>query len=57
MKNCTLYFLDDIINNKNFDLNNIKINKNSCKNMFIHYIRCVTIKDSKYVKINNANRI
>ena len=29
--------------------------KNSYKNIFIYYIGYVTIKDSKYVRINNVN--
>ena len=29
--------------------------KNSYKNIFIYYIGYVTIKDSKYVRINNIN--
>ena len=40
IKNCTYYFFNDI-NIKNFDSNNIKID--------------VTIKDSKYVKMNSVN--
>ena len=55
IKNRTYYFFDDIINIKNFDINNIKIDEKSYKNIFIYYIRYVTIKDSKYVKINSVN--
>ena len=51
----TQYFFDNIINIKNFDPNKIKIDKNSCKNILIYYIRYVTIKDLKYVKINSVN--
>ena len=47
------YFFDDIINIKDFDTNNIKIDKKPDKN--IYYIRYVTIKHSKYVKINSVN--
>ena len=54
IKDCTYYFFNDIINIKNFDPNNIKIDKKSCKNIFIYYIGYLT-KDSKYVKINNVN--
>ena len=36
-------------------MNNIKIDENSYKNILIYYIRFVTIKDSKYVKINSVN--
>ena len=54
-KNCTYYFFHDINNIQNFDLNNIKINEKSYKNILIYYIGYVTIKNSKYVKINSAN--
>ena len=54
-KDHTYYFFDDIINIKYFDPNNIKIDEKSCKNIFIYYIGYVTIKDSKYVKINSVN--
>ena len=40
---------------KNFDPNNIKIDEKSYKNILIYYIGYVTIKDSKYVKINSVN--
>ena len=40
---------------KNFDSNDIKIDEKSYKNILIHYIGYVTIKDSKYVKINSVN--
>ena len=50
-KNRTYYFFNDIINIKNFDPNNIKINEN----ILIYYIGYVTIKDLKYVKINSVN--
>ena len=36
-------------------MNNIKIDRKSCKNILIHYIRYVTIKDSKYLNINSMN--
>ena len=38
---------------KNFDVNNVKIDERSYKN--IYYIGYVTIKDSKYVEINSVN--
>ena len=34
IKTHTYYFFDDIINIKNFDLNNIKIDQKSYKNFF-----------------------
>ena len=51
-KNRTCYFLDDIINTKTFDPNNIKLDEKSYKNFLIYYIGYVTIKDLKYMKIN-----
>ena len=33
----------------------MKIDEKSYKNIFIYYIGYVTIKDSKYVKINSGN--
>ena len=54
IKNRTYYFFNDIINVKNFDPNNIKIDEMSYKNILIYYIGYVTIKDSKYVKINSV---
>ena len=55
IKNRTYYFFNDIVNINNFDPNNIKIDENSYTNTLIYYIRYVTIKDSKYVKINSVN--
>ena len=49
MTNRTNYFFNDIINTKDFDQNNIKINEKSYKNVFICYIGYVTIKYSKHV--------
>ena len=45
----------DIFNIKNFNSNNFKIDEKPHKNILIYYIRYVTIKDSKYVKINSVN--
>ena len=55
VKNRTYCFFNDIINIKKFDSNDIKINENSYKDIFIYYIGYVMIKDSKYVKINSEN--
>ena len=46
---------NNIINTKYFDPNNIKIDKKWYKNILIYYIGYVTIRDSKYVKINIIN--
>ena len=54
IKNSSYYFFDDI-NIKTFDFSNIKIDEKSYKNILIYYIGYLTIKDSKYVKINSVN--
>ena len=43
-KNRTYYFFDDL-----------KIDKKSCKNIYIYYIGYITMKDSDYVKIKSVN--
>ena len=40
----TYYFFDDVINIKNFDPNNIKIDETSYRNILIYYIGYVMIK-------------
>ena len=55
LKDRTHYFFDDSINIKIFDPNNIKIDETSYKKILIYYIGYVTIKDPRYVKINNVN--
>ena len=55
IKKHTYYFFDGTINIKNVDPNNIKTDKTSYKNILTYYIGNVTIKDSKYVKINSVN--
>ena len=47
IKSRTYYFFDDIINMKNFDPNNVKVDEKSFKNIPIYYTGYVTIKDSK----------
>ena len=49
IKNRTYYFFDDIINIKNLDPNNIKIDEKSYKNIFIYHI------DYMKIKINSEN--
>ena len=53
IKNRTCYFFDDIINIKEFNENNIKINKKSYKNILLCYMEYVTIK--KDLKTYNVN--
>ena len=50
IKNYSHYFFDDFINIKNFDSNNIETVY--LKKISFYY---VTIKDSKYVKVNSIN--
>ena len=44
MKNRTNYFFDDIIKMKSLDLNKIKIDEKSYKDILIYYIVYVTVK-------------
>ena len=55
IKNPTYYFFNDTNDIKSSDPNKIKIDEKSYKNILLYYIGCVTIKDSKYVKINSVN--
>ena len=67
IKNRTYYSYNNIIDLKDFDLNLIKIDKNSYKNIDIYYIGYITIKkiddyesiyslDPLYLRINHASR-
>ena len=51
LKNRTYYLFDDIVNTKNFDSNNIKIDEKSHESILIYYIVYVTIKDLKYINL------
>ena len=44
IKNRAFFFFNDIISTENFNVNNIKIDEKSNKNIFIYYIGYVTIK-------------
>ena len=55
IENHRYYFFHVIINIKNFDPNNNKINEKSSKKILFYYIGYVKIKDWKHVKINIAN--
>ena len=55
IKKYTYYFFDDMINIKNFDSINIKIDEKSYINIFIYCIGYVTIKSSIYIKVNSVN--
>ena len=54
IKNRTYYFFNDIINIKDFDSDNIKIDEKSYKNILIYYIGYVVIK--KDLNIYSLNR-
>ena len=51
----TYYFFNGIVNISNFDPKNIKTGAKSCKNNFTYYIKYVTIKGLRYLKINSVN--
>ena len=55
IKNRRYYYFNDITNIKIFAPNNIKTDEKPYKNILIYYIGCLTIKDLKYLKINNVN--
>ena len=55
IKNRTCHFFNDIIDVKNFDPNNIKIDEKSYKNILIYYIGHVTIK--KYLTVYSVNSL
>ena len=46
-----------MINIKGLHLNNIEIEEKSRKNILIHYIAYVTVKDLSYVTINSVNTL
>ena len=53
IKNHTYYYFDDVINIKDFDPSNIKIDEQSYENIFIYYIGYVSIKkDLKLYSVN-----
>ena len=55
IKDCTYYLFDDMIKIKDFIPNFLKIDKNSYKNIDIHYIGCITMKNFDYVNIDRVN--
>ena len=44
-----------MINIKILDLNKIRLDEKSYKNILIYYIRYVTVKNVSYITINNVN--
>ena len=56
IKNRTYYFFNDMINIKDFDSSQLKIDKKSYKNIGTYYIGYITIKSiSDYENINSVN--
>ena len=53
IKNRTYFLFNDNMNIENFNLNNMKTDKKSYKNIFIYYIGYGTIKE--YIKIYSVN--
>ena len=53
IKSRTYYFLNDMINIRNFDSNLPKIDKKSYKNIDMYYINYITMKD--HLNINSVN--
>ena len=54
IKNCTYFFFENI-NIKNLDPNKIKIDEKSYKNILICRIGYLTVKNLRYIKVNNVN--
>ena len=55
-KNRTYYFFNDMINIKEFDSSQLKIDKKSYQNIGIYYIGYITIKSvSDYENVNSLN--
>ena len=55
IKNRTYCFFDDMIKIKDFNLDLLKIDKNSYKITDVYQIGYITMKDFYYVKINSVN--
>ena len=55
IKNHIYYFFGDMINIKNFDPNQIKIDKKWYQNIIIYYIGYITIRNLSYIKNYSVN--
>ena len=55
MKNTTCYFFDDVLNIKGLGLNKINTDEKPYKNILVYYNAYATVKDQRYVKINDLN--
>ena len=57
IKKRSYYFINDIINIKDFNPNNSKIDEKSYKNTLNYHSGYVMIKDSKYIKLYSVNNL
>ena len=55
IENWTCYFIDDLMNIKDFHSHLLKIDKKLYKKIDIYYIVYITMKDSEHVNINGVN--
>ena len=54
LKNHTYFFFNNVLDIKEFDPNNIKIDEKSHKNILVYQIGYMRIKDLKYVKVSGV---
>ena len=57
IKKRSYYFINEIINIKDFNPNNSKIDEKSYKNTLNYHSGYVMIKDSKYIKLYSVNNL
>ena len=57
IKKRSYYFINEIINIKDFNPNNSKIDEQSYKNTLNYHSGYVMIKDSKYIKLYSVNNL
>ena len=57
IKKRSYYFINEIINIKDFNPNNSKIDEKSYKNTLNYPSGYVMIKDSKYIKLYSVNNL
>ena len=57
IKNRTYYFYNDLINLSNFSVNNLKLDKNTWKDIDIYYIGYADKKTPEDWKVNSVNSL
>ena len=57
IKNRTDYFYNDLINLSNFSVNNLKLDKNTWKDIDIYYIGYADKKNPEDWEVNNVNSL